>query len=114
MAETMKARQGIQGRANQVAGRDIINIKNVHITLDMGVPSMTAENFDPDFPYRLSEDQQTKLYHARHLLTVLDSLAMVGTASDKFVDIPREILAIVFGMARDLVKEGMPAEGEAR
>lgn len=71
---------------------------------------MTTTAFDHEFAYGLSEEQHTSLYQAKHLLLVLDGLAMTSTTSDKRVDLPRESLAIVFGLARDLLEKGMPAE----
>ena len=104
-------RQSVHGRANQVAGRDIIHIEHLTITSEHGSAPMTSTTLDQDFTYGLSEEQHTSLYLAKHLLLVLDGLAMVSTTSDKRVDIPRESLAIVFGLARDLVEKGMPDEG---
>jgi hypothetical protein len=104
-------RQSVRGKDNQVAGRDIINIEHLTITSEHGSVPMNTAAFDQDFVYGLSEEQHTSLYQAKHLLVVLDGLAMVSTTSDKRVDIPRESLAIVFGLARDLVEKGMPVEG---
>ena len=104
-------RQSVRGKDNQVAGRDIINIEHLTITSEHGSVHMNTAAFDQDFVYGLSEEQHTSLYQAKHLLVVLDGLAMVSTTSDKRVDIPRESLAIVFGLARDLVEKGMPVEG---
>ena len=104
-------RQVVDGTANQTAGRDFINIEHLTIINEHRSTNMTDAAFDPDFPYRMSEEQHTCLYRAKHLLAVLDGLAMASNHSDHAVDIPRESLAVVFGLARDLVEKGTPKDG---
>jgi len=106
--DMQSTRQRIQGDCNQAAGRDIIN--NVHLTFTSEHRSapMTTANFDQELAYGITEEQHTNLYHAKHLLAVLDGLSMVSASSDRCVDLPRESLSIVFGMARDLVEKGTP------
>lgn len=103
-------RQRIQGDSSQAAGRDIINNVNLTFTSEHRSAPMTTADIDQELAYGISEEQHTNLYHAKHLLAVLDGLSMVSTSSDRCVDLPRESLAIVFGMARDLVEKGMPGE----
>lgn len=62
--------------------------------------------FDPKFPYRLSEDQHTRLYQARHLVELLHNVA--GPTYPEFSEIRTESLAVVCGLIGDLLDEAMP------
>lgn len=61
--------------------------------------------FDPEYPYRLSEDQHTNLYQVRHLLELIHALSSPG---NEFVELRAESVAVTCGLMSDLLDEAVP------
>lgn len=68
-------------------------------------PSHTSPEFDPEFPYRLTEDQHTRIYQVRHLMELMHNLA---SNRDEFTDVRVESIAVTCGLIGDLLDEAIP------